>query len=244
MNELGHVLLLALMPAAGNFAGGLLAEAVKISSLRLSLALHAAAGIVLAVVAVELMPRALEAQPAWVIVAAFVAGGGFFVLVDMLIEVAATRRGEAQNTEGGPWVIYFAVAVDLFTDGVLIGTGSTISLGLAFLLALGQVTADIPEGFATMANFKRRDFPRGQRLLIAASFTIPVLLGAVLGYSIVRGQPDLVKLSLLAFTAGVLVTSAVEEITPEAHRESDARLAALVLVGGFALFTLLSVYLG
>ena len=243
MNELGQVLLLALMPAAGNFAGGLLAEVVKISRLRLSLALHAAAGIVLAVVAVELMPRALEAQPAWVIVAAFVAGGGFFVLVDKLIEVAATRRGEAKTGEGGPWVIYFAVAVDLFTDGVLIGTGSTISLGLAFLLALGQVTADIPEGFATMANFKRRDFPRGKRLLIAVSFAIPVLLGAVLGYLIVRGQPDLVKLSLLAFTAGVLVTSAVEEITPEAHREDDARLAALVLVGGFALFTLLSVYL-
>lgn len=244
MGEFLQVLALALMPAAGNFAGGLIAEAVKISRHRLSLALHAAAGIVLAVVAVELMPRALEGEPAWAVVAAFTFGGGFFVLVDSLINVAAARRGEAGENSGGPWAIYFAVAVDLFTDGVLIGTGSTISLGLAFLLALGQVSADVPEGFATMANFKRLAFPRVKRLLVAASFTIPVLLGATLGYWIVRGQPEIFKLALLAFTAGVLVTGAVEEIVPEAHREGDARVAALVLVGGFALFTLLSVYLG
>lgn len=244
MSEFVQVLALALLPAAGNFAGGLIAEAVTISRNRLSLALHAAAGIVLAVVAVELMPRALEGEPAWAVVAAFVVGGGFFVLVDSLIDVATTRRGEAKDGSTGPWAIYFAVAIDLFTDGVLIGTGLTISFGLALLLALGQVTADIPEGFATMANFKRQGYTRLKRLLVGASFTIPVLIGATLGYWIVRDQPEIFKLLLLTFTAGVLVTGAVEEILPEAHREGDARVAAIVLVGGFALFTLLSVYLG
>lgn len=47
------VLAIAAMPALGNFAGGLLAEAVPVSRNTLSLALHAAAGIVLAVVGVE-----------------------------------------------------------------------------------------------------------------------------------------------------------------------------------------------
>lgn len=143
-----------------------------------------------------------------------------------------------------PWVIYFAVAIDLFTDGILVGTGLAISFGLALLLALGQVSADIPEGFATMANFKRQDFPPRKRLWIAASFVIPVLLGAVLGYGLVRGQPEIVKLLLLAFAAGILVTGVVEEIVPEAHQEGEARIAALVLVGGFGLFTLLAAYLG
>lgn len=73
---------------------------------------------------------------------------------------------------------------------------------------------------------------------------LPVLLGATIGYWIVRGQPEIYKLSLLAFAAGVLVTGVVEEIVPEAHQEGEARVAALALVGGFALFTLLSVYFG
>jgi zinc transporter, ZIP family len=55
------ILLLVALPAAGNFAGGLLAETVRLSEKRLSLALHAAAGVVLGVVAVELMPKAMQA---------------------------------------------------------------------------------------------------------------------------------------------------------------------------------------
>ncbi len=63
-----------------------------------------------------------------------------------------------------------------------------------------------------------------------------------------RGQPELYKLMLLTFTAGVLTTLVVEELVPEAHEdaggaEAEPRLAALVFVGGFALFALISAYL-
>lgn len=74
------VLALAAMPALGNFAGGLLAEMVAVSQRALSLALHGAAGIVIAVVAVELMPTALKTDVPWVIIVAFMLGGGFLSL--------------------------------------------------------------------------------------------------------------------------------------------------------------------
>ncbi|MDP8922112.1 MAG: hypothetical protein M3O34_04460 [Chloroflexota bacterium] len=70
------------------------------------------------------------------------------------------------------------------------------------------------------------------------------MLGTTIGYWGVRGQPEIVKLSLLAFTAGILATVVVEEMVPEAHKEEDARLAALVFVGGFALFALIATYFG
>ena len=69
------VLAFAALPALGNFAGGALAEFVPVSRLALNLAPYGAAGVVVAVVAVELMPRALEAEPAWAIVLAFMLGG-------------------------------------------------------------------------------------------------------------------------------------------------------------------------
>jgi ZIP family zinc transporter len=49
-----RVLALALLPAAGNFAGGVLAELIPTSRRTLSRALHVAAGIIVAVVGVEL----------------------------------------------------------------------------------------------------------------------------------------------------------------------------------------------
>jgi zinc transporter, ZIP family len=85
--------------------------------------------------------------------------------------------------------------------------------------------------------------PRRQRVLLSVFFAVPVLLGATIGYAVLRGQPDIWKQAVLAFTAAVLSTLVVEEIMPEAHRGEEARLAALVFVGAFALFTVLSVYL-
>jgi ZIP family zinc transporter len=61
------VLGLALLPALGNFLSGLLAEFRYVSKRNLNLALHAAAGIVLAIVAVELAPRALRSTSGWVV---------------------------------------------------------------------------------------------------------------------------------------------------------------------------------
>lgn len=56
MNDFLTVIGLALLPALGNFAGGIIAEAFQPSRRNLNRALHAAAGIVIAIVAVELMP--------------------------------------------------------------------------------------------------------------------------------------------------------------------------------------------
>ena len=244
MEEFAKVLLLAALPAVGNFAGGLLSEMITVSRRMLSLALHLAAGIVLGVIGIELMPRALsDGNQPWIVLLAFVLGGGFFVLVDKGIGIARARTG-GDTRNAGAWAIYFGVAVDLFSDGVMIGTGSSLSLGLGLLLALGQVPADVPEGFATIATFKKRGFARKARLLLSASFAIPIFLGTAIGYFAVRGQPDIVKYALLAFTAGILLTVVVEEMLQEAHEEKDEPLSALLLVGGFALFGLISAYLG
>ena len=236
-------LLLASLPAFGNISGGLVAERFEISGGMLSFALHIAAGIILAVVGIELLPTTLEADPPWVIIGVFLAGGFFSIGLDSVTDLIATRTGEG-NADAGAWGIYAGVAVDLFSDGVMIGAGSTVTLGLGLLLALGQVPADIPEGFATIATFKSKGVPRRSRTLLSLSFALPIFLGATVGYWLVRGQPVIIKFGLLAFTAGILLTVAVEEIIPEAHQEGEARLAAVALVGGFALFTLISVYLG
>jgi ZIP family zinc transporter len=48
----------------------------------------------------------------------------------------------------------------------------------------------------------------------------------------------------LRSTSGILVTVVVAEMIPAAHEGGEARFATAFFVGGFALFTLLSIYLG
>jgi ZIP family zinc transporter len=251
----GYLLVLALiaLPILGNYVGGALAEVLPVSRRTLSLALHAAAGIVLAVVGLELMPEALEADPAWVPILAFTAGALFFLAldkgVDRLQDMTASRSGtqvteESDDENSNPLTIYAGTSLDLFSDGVMIGTGALLDPGLGLLLALGQTPADLPEGFATIATLRSAKVARAKRLLFTAALAVPILLGATIGHFALRNASELVTLSVLALTGGALLSVVIEEIVPEAHRGRDSKLATVFLVGGFALFAAIATYVG
>ena len=237
------VLALAALPAAGNFLGGVAAEVFRVSERVLSLALHLAAGIVLAVVGLELMPEALKADPPWVRIAAFVAGGAVFISLERIIGYAQVRTGSSEESKG-PLAIYSGVSIDLFSDGVMIGTGTVINPALGLLLALGQVPADIPEGFASVASLRRTHMTRRTRVLMSLAFAIPIIIGAALGYFALRDAPELITLSVLALTGGALTSVVVEEMLSEAHEGDTSRLGPVALTAGFSIFALISVYVG
>lgn len=241
MNEFYILLVFSLLPALGTFVGGAVAEIFTISRNTYSLALHAAAGIILAVISVVLLPEALKTSSPTIIVLAFISGGIFFIIIDNLINFIQGRSGNKDSTTA--WAIFMGVALDSFTDGLMIGTGSLINIQLGLFLALGVVLADIPEGFANIAAFKEKNMTRNIRIILNFLASLPVICGALLGYFLISGEPLIVKYAVLAFTAGVLLTVTAEEIIPESHRNGEARLAALVLVVSFAVFVLLSTYI-
>ena len=143
MSDYLGVLALAVLPAAANFAGGLLSEVTHVSARTVSLALHAAAGIVIAIIGIELMPEAMATAAPWFPLLAFALGGLFAVTVSWGIarmqDRRRSRRGGIRSTaesaadakaSAASWAIYFGIAVDLFSDGVMIGAGSTLSSDL------------------------------------------------------------------------------------------------------------------
>lgn len=238
------VLGLAALPAAGNFAGGVLAELRPVSERVLSLALHLAAGIVLAVVGLELMPEALRGNPPWVPLVAFVAGGAAFIGLDRAIGYVQARIGSRGEKQASAMAIFSGVSLDLFSDGVMIGTASVLNPALGFLLALGQVPADVPEGFAAVATLRSAGVSRERRVLLAAGFAVPILVGATLGFFALRDAPEIITLSVLALTGGALSAVVVEEMIGEAHEGQTSQLGPIFLTAGFAIFGAISVYLG
>jgi ZIP family zinc transporter len=244
MNDFAVVLALALFPALGNFFGGLLAEFVPTSKRALNRALHAAAGVVIAIVAMELTPRALQATSGWMVAIAFGVGGVAYVALRAMVDWLQ-RNASDQGDRSGMWMVYLAVAVDLFSDGLMIGAGAAVTTSLALVLALGQVLADVPEGFAAIAEFKDKGVARAQRLVLGLSFTVPALLAAGLAYLLLRDQSEALQMAGVVVTAGLLTVAAVEDMMTEAHASAaDTRISVLAFVGGFVLFTLVSAGLG
>ena len=243
MENLWLVIGLALLPGLGNLAGGMVAEFVRTSPRLVNLALHAASGIVIGVVAIELMPEALDNLAGWWIAAAIAAGGATYVGVESLVQ--RLKPSGEQSGSSAMWMIYVAVAVDLTGDGLMIGSGSAVATSLAVVLAAGQMLADFPEGYSVVANLREKEVPRGRRIAVSLSFPLYCLVAALVAWLLLRNAPDAAKHVALVFVAGLLAVAAVEDMIEEAHEAAeDTRRSMLAFVGGFALFALVSAGLG
>jgi ZIP family zinc transporter len=236
------VLGLAALPATSNFVGGLFADVLPTSKRVLGAALHIAVGVLLAIIALELLPRIMQTDPVWVALVSLMAGGGVFILTTRFI-IYLRKRANPKAHDQIAWIIFFSTSIHLLGGGLMIGTSLTIDQQLGWVLSLSRVIAHLPQGFATLAEFKRHHASRRHRLLLSSSFFVPMLVGATAGYWLLSGQSDLIKLATLAFTTGLLLTSVVEKIIPEAHEIEDTPIANLIFILSFSLFALVLTYI-
>ena len=228
----------ALLPAVGIIVGCLLAESIRTPKWLIGAALHATAGIAIALVSIDVMPRLLTTSSIWLITLAFLLGAGISVLI-------AGAWGSFRHRPGrgsvGAWMVYLAVATDLTSDGLMVGTGTAIESQLGFLFAMTQSVANIPGGFAATSNFRDDGMPRRRRLALSASMLAPAVLSAGLGYLVLRGASPTVHSAALAMFVGILLLATVEDVIPQGDEPEPPRwISTTAFAGGFASLALLS----
>lgn len=239
MSELLIVLAFALLPVAGNLVGIALAESVRTPKWLIGASLHAAAGIAIGVVSVQLMPRILGNTPTAMIYGGFAFGAVLSLMLSMLVQ---RQKKNARGTAAA-WMVWIAVGADLVGDGVMTGVGSTVTSGLGFLIALSQSVANIPGGFAATANLRDDGVPRKWRIGIAVLMVLPVVASAGLGFWLLQDAGRVVQNTALAVIIGVLLVTTVEDIVPEGDAPRPKRwISTAAFAGGFALLGLLSAY--
>lgn len=244
MSGLTTILLLALLPAVGSVAGALIAEWKQPPEWLTGAALHAAAGIATAVVAVELMPRAVLNAETWLLAAAFMVGAVASILL-MRGTGWARRKLGGDAGHAGLWGVYAAVAADLLIDGLTTGAGAAVSRDLGLLLALSQVAANVPGGFAVTARFRSAGAPRSQRLKMTALYPFTPVLGGLAGYLALRGASDTTMGIALALFSGLLLLATIEDLVPQADQPGAPRKISSPAFGaGFVGLMLVSGYLG
>lgn len=231
MNE--HAFFLMAIPATVVVAGGALAAVWKPSHAVRSLIQHFAAGVILAALAVELLPeigREHATKP--VVLGSFAAGSLFMYLLKLWTEHLEAPAGAGLAGIGLPVGLLLATFVDVATDGFIIGagfaaggeTGTILALGLSVeLLFLGlALTSEQISGWRIVA--------------VTAALGLTVLGFASLGSVLLAGASAAVLAGTLSFSAAALLYLVTEELLIEAHEVQEQPISTLVLFGGFLSF--------
>jgi ZIP family zinc transporter len=228
-----HMILTMAIPALVCLGGGVLAAVWNPGHQMRSLIQHFAAGVVLAALAVELLPEiGREQAPGWVLAGAFALGSLFMYgikLWTMRLEHQASAAGSASGMGTG---LLLATFIDVATDGFIIGAGFAASGETGTILALGLSVELLFLGLALASG----DVSGRRIIAISGALGGTVLTFSMLGNLLLSGASHAVIGGTLAFSAAALLYLVTEELLIEAHAVEEKPVSTLVLFGGFLAF--------
>ena len=249
------VLFVAALTAAtgvgGLALGGALAVLFKRESPQgNSLLLSFTAGLMLSIVALDMVPEAVEAAP-WLPMTPLVLVGGFVVtyLLNCWIDKSAHHEDEANphhcacghhdlHTAG----IVLAAAVALHNVPVGMAVGTTVAVqGICLASVLAAVTIglhNLPEGMSIATPLLHDGSKALAAIAVAALSGLPTVAGALLGY-LVGDQAPAALAAALALAGGAMLYVVFFELLPEAALQWKSRWSILATVLGFSLGVLL-----
>lgn len=228
-----HDLSIMAIPAVVALGGGILASVWNPGHQMRSLIQHFAAGVVLAALAVELLPEiGREHAPGWVLAGSFALGSLFMYglkLWTMRLEHQASLAGTIPGLSTG---LLLATFVDVATDGFIIGAGFAAGGETGTILALGLSVELLFLGLALTS-----EATAGWRIIaISGALGGTVLSFSLIGNVLLSGASHAVIGGALAFSAAALLYLVTEELLMEAHEVEEKPISTLVLFGGFLAF--------
>ncbi len=225
-----HNLALMAIPAGIALLGGIMAALWRPSHATRSLIQHFAAGVVLAALAVELLPEIeREHAPGLVLIASFALGSLFkYALKLWTIKLEESAESSAGINIG----LMLATFTDVAMDGFIIGAGFAAGGATGMILALGLSVELLFLGLS-LTN----DTVKGWRIIgLSGLLGATVFLFAFLGNFLLAGASHAVIGGVLAFSAAALLYLVTEELLMEAHEVEEKNISTLVLFSGFLIF--------
>ncbi len=257
METILFIILLTVATGVGGLAlGGVLGVLIKRQSQRwASLLLSFTAGLMLCIVALEMVPEALEAgEWPWLVPLCLVAGFLITYLLNCWIDKGAHHQVENEphrcacghhdlHTAG----IVLAAAVALHNVPVGMAVGATVAVqGIGYAAVLAAITIglhNLPEGMSIAIPLLHDGSKTASAIFVAALSGVPTVLGALLGY-FVGNQAAIMLVAALALAGGAMLYVVFFELLPEASLQWRSWWAILATVVGFAVGMLLLISSG
>lgn len=187
-----------------------------------------AAGVLLTVSLVHLVPRSLDISgrsPLFLLI-------GFLSLyiLNHFISLYLCRKDEELLARGLIPVV--GITIHSLIDGVIFAVTFQVSIFTGALAAIGMVLHEFPEGLITFVLLQRGGLKRRKAIwyaFLAAAFSTP--LGALIAYPLIRTIRGETLGILLSLSAGALIYVGAAHLLPEVEDQESLSSLLTMLAG-------------
>ncbi len=193
-----------------------------------------AAGVMLGISFLELIPESLHLSSVWVCVAGLVAGTIVMYALDRLIPHIHPRlcsQEQGCNLERTSIYLLLGMFLHNFPEGMAIAIGAVTEVKVSVAIALAIAIHNIPEGICTSAPYYHATGARLRAFLLSSSTAIPVIAGYVTARFLFQSlSPEFIAF-IVAATAGLMIYITADELIPNSCAGSDHQTIFSLMTG-------------
>jgi zinc transporter, ZIP family len=227
--------------------GGVVSSAAGVSHKRLCALISLAAGTLMGVTLVSILPEAAEALPAWELVVALGSGYIVFYLISKYVfhvcpACAASHFDEATTHRFSEIAtgLVIALAIHSTLDGVALAAGHESGSRLDASLVLAICVHKVPEGLALGALLLGAGFRKLPAVAWVAAVESTTLIGGALGLWLLPSVTPAWLSAVLAHVGGGFIYLAIHAVFGELVKH-DKKLVLANFAAGVALIVALNV---
>lgn len=223
----------AVVGIVGTGAGGVIVALRGTPTRRtLSLFLGVSAGVMISMVAFDLMPEAFRLAGTWISLLAFLAGALALTALDLVMPHMHHMTTDKESSRFARTALVVAVGIGMhdFPEGLAVGASLESAASLGVRIALLMFLHNIPEGMAVAGPLAAIGKSRSNMILVSAITGIPSVIGALLGS--VLGVSSTVLAVSMAFAAGAMLFVTFDELVPGACELCEGHAGTLGAVAG------------
>ena len=197
-----------------------------------------AAGVMLAISFMELIPESIHLSSIPGSVLGLLTGSLVMYGLDRLLphlHPSLCSQEQGCNLQRSSLYLIIGIFLHNFPEGMAIASGAVANIKASIIIALAIAIHNIPEGICTSASYYHASGNRTRALLLSCSTAVPILVGFFVARYVFENISAQVVGFLIAATAGLMIYITVDELIPnscagESHNTIFAFITGVVLV--------------
>lgn len=236
------IYLILLISVLGPILGSLIGIWKKPSDRFMFNMLSFAAGVMLAISFLELIPEAIEFSNILTACLGITIGALAMWGVDKVIpHLHPGFCSQEQGCSLKKTSVYLILGIFLhnFPEGMAIASGEVIGGSAMILIALAIAIHNIPEGICTSAPFYKVTKKRLKSFLVSSSTAIPIVIGFFVAKFIFTSIGNSSIGFIVAATAGLMIYISADELIPTSCKKNQGHTTIFSLILGILFVILL-----